>query len=73
MVITKELFASYLNCQTKAYLKNLAMPLICVGSLIAALPGAVASQEWGWLVMALVVATLGWGIEQWKLPAAKSS
>jgi hypothetical protein len=25
MVITKELFVSYLNCQTKAYLKNTAI------------------------------------------------
>ena len=53
-------------------MKGWAMPLICVGSLIAALPGALASPGWGWLVMAIVVATLGWGVEQWKLRAAKS-
>ena len=54
-------------------MKGWAMALICLGSLIAALPGALASQEWGWLIMAIGVATLGWGIEQWKLRAAKSS
>jgi predicted branched-subunit amino acid permease len=54
-------------------MKGWAMPLICLGSLMAALPGALASQEWGWLIMAISVATLGWGIEQWKLRAAKSS
>jgi predicted branched-subunit amino acid permease len=53
-------------------MKGWAMPLICAGSLIAALPGALASPGWGWLVMAIVVATLGWGVEQWKLRAAKS-
>jgi predicted branched-subunit amino acid permease len=54
-------------------MKGWAMPLICAGSLIAAVPGAFASPEWGWLIMAIVVATLGWGVEQWKLRAAKSS
>ena len=54
-------------------MKGWAMALICLGSLMVALPGALASQEWGWLVMAIGVATLGWGIEQWKLRATKSS
>ena len=54
-------------------MKGWAMGLICLGSLMAALPGALASQEWGWLIMAIGIATLGWGIEQWKLRAAKSS
>lgn len=54
-------------------MKGRAMPLICLGSLIAALPGALASSEWGWLMTAIVVATLGWGVEQWQLRAFKSS
>ena len=54
-------------------MKGWAMALICLGSLMAALPGALASQEWGWLIMAIGVATLGWGIERWKLRAAKLS
>jgi len=54
-------------------MKSWTMGLICLGSLMAALPGALASQEWGWLIMAIGIATLGWGIEQWKLRAAKSS
>ena len=47
-------------------MKGWAMPLICLGSLIAALPGALVDPGWGWLVMAVVVATLGWGTEHWK-------
>jgi len=54
-------------------MKSWAMGLICLGSLMTALPGALASQEWGWLIMAIGVATLGWGIERWKLRAAKLS
>lgn len=52
-------------------MKSRAMALICLGSLITALPGAFASPAWGWLATAIVVATLGWGWEQWKLHASK--
>jgi len=52
-------------------MKGWAMPLICLGSLIAALPGALANPGWGWLVMAIAVATLVWGVEQWKSRASK--
>jgi len=52
-------------------MKGWAMPLICLGSLIAALPGALVSPGWGWLVTAVLVATVGWGLEEWKLPASK--
>ena len=52
-------------------MKGWAMPLICLGSLIAALPGAALSPGWGWLVTAIVVATVGWGLEAWKLRASR--
>ena len=42
-----------------------------LGSLIAALPGAVVSPGWGWLVTAILVATLGWGLEQWKFRGSR--
>jgi branched chain amino acid efflux pump len=52
-------------------MKGWAMALICLGSLIAALPGAVVSPGWGWLVTAILIATLGWGLEEWKLRASE--
>jgi predicted branched-subunit amino acid permease len=52
-------------------MKGWAMPLICLGSLIAALPGALANPGWGWLFMAIAVATAVWGVEQWKSRASK--
>ena len=52
-------------------MKGRAMPLICLGSLAAALPGAVVSPGWGWLVTAIVVATLGWGFEEWELRGSR--
>ena len=60
-------FASLLVVEMKGW----AMPLICLGSVIAALPGALVSPVWGWLVTALLVATLGWGLEEWKSPDFK--
>jgi predicted branched-subunit amino acid permease len=52
-------------------MKGWAMPLICFASLIAALPGALLSPGWGWLVTAILVATMGWGLEEWKLRASR--
>lgn len=52
-------------------MKGWAMPLICLASLIAALAGALLSPGWGWLVTAILVATLGWGLEEWKLRVSR--
>jgi predicted branched-subunit amino acid permease len=52
-------------------MKGRAMPLICLGSLIAALPGMALSPGWGWLVTAILVATVGWALEEWKLRASR--
>jgi predicted branched-subunit amino acid permease len=50
-------------------MKGWAMALVCLGSLAAALPGVLASPGWGWLVTAILIATFGWSLEQWKLRA----
>jgi len=52
-------------------MKGWAMPLVCFTSLIAALPGALLSPGWGWLVTAILVATMGSGLEEWKLRASR--
>ena len=49
-----------------AEVKGWTMPVICALSLIASVPGALVSPAWGWIVAATVIATLGWGIEEWK-------
>jgi branched chain amino acid efflux pump len=54
-------------------MRGWAMPLICIASLIAAIPGALFSSGWGWLVTAIGVAILGWALEQWKRRASQSS
>ena len=41
------------------------MPLICLASLIATIPATLLSPDWGWIAMAIVVAMVGWSVEQW--------
>jgi predicted branched-subunit amino acid permease len=50
-------------------MKGWAMTLVCLVSLIAALPAVSVSPGWGWLVAAILTATVGWSLEQWKLRA----
>ena len=62
-------FAGLLVVEMKGWI----VPLICTVSVIAAVPGAAVSPGWGWLVTSLVVALVGWGVEEWNLHAARSS
>ena len=54
-----------------AEMKGWTMPLICLLSLIAAVPGAAASTAWGWIITATDIAIVGWIIDEWKSPASK--
>jgi predicted branched-subunit amino acid permease len=51
-------------------MKGWTMPLVCIASLLAAIPGALINSGWGWLVTAITIAILGWVLEQWKLRAS---
>jgi predicted branched-subunit amino acid permease len=51
-------------------MKGRTMALVCAVSLLAAIPGALISAGWGWLVTAISVAILGWALEQWKYRAS---
>jgi predicted branched-subunit amino acid permease len=62
-------FAGLLVIETRDW----APRLICLGSLGAALAGAWINPGWGWLVTSIAVATLGWGMEEWKSRASRSS
>jgi predicted branched-subunit amino acid permease len=52
-------------------MRGWAMPLICLGSLVAAIPGALMNPGWGWLTTAIVVATAIWELERWMQRALK--
>jgi predicted branched-subunit amino acid permease len=44
-------------------MRDRVVALVCLASLLAAVPGALMSPGWGWLITAVVVAILGWGLE----------
>jgi predicted branched-subunit amino acid permease len=54
-------------------MRGWTMPLICLASLIAAIPGALVTPGWGWLATSMAVAILGWSLEQWTSHGSKSS
>jgi len=48
-----------------AEMKGWTMPLICLASIVTAIPGALFNPGWGWLVTAAAIALLGWSLEKW--------
>jgi predicted branched-subunit amino acid permease len=54
-------------------MRGWTMPVICLTSLISAIPGALVTPGWGWLATSLAVAIVGWSLEQWVSHGSKSS
>src|SRR5207302_245055 len=46
-------------------MRGVILPLICLVSLVATVPAMVLSPDWGWIATAIIVATVGWSVEQW--------
>ena len=46
-------------------MRGRALPLICVTSLLLAVPATVLSPDWGWIITVILVATVGWKVERW--------
>lgn len=61
----KFMLPGYFACLLTMELRGKAALLIGVASFVAATPGALLNPNWGWLVTALAIGTLGWGMEQW--------
>ncbi len=61
----KFVLPGYFACMLVMEMRGWTAPIICLVSLIAAVPGALLSPNWGWLITAMIAATVGWGLEQW--------
>jgi len=55
----------YFACILALEIRDWFLRLVCLISLMVAVPTAVLSPEWGWLVASFVVATAIWSVEQW--------
>ena len=49
-----------------AEMKGKTMPLICLASIVAAIPGALLNAGWGWLLTSGLIAVFGWSLEKWR-------
>ncbi len=47
-------------------MRGWAMAIICLASLAAAVPGALANADWGWIITSIAIVTVGWSLEQWR-------
>jgi predicted branched-subunit amino acid permease len=54
-------FAGLLVVETRDWTTR----LICLVSLIVAVPAALANAGWGWIITATLIATVGWAFELW--------
>ena len=54
-------------------MRGWTMPLVSLVALIAAVPGALASPGWGWLLTAVMTAACVWALEEWRCRASKLS
>lgn len=68
----KFLLPGFFACLLATEIKGKTALWIAAASFFAVVPGALLNREWGWLGSALLIATVGWGIEQWKLRALRS-
>ena len=61
----KFILPGYFACLLASEVRGWTAVLVCVVSLFLAVPGALWNPDWGWIVTALAVATLGWGTKKW--------
>jgi len=47
-------------------LRDSTAVVVCVVALLAALPAALWNADWGWMLAAIAVATIGWRIDEWR-------
>lgn len=56
---------AYFACIFAIEIREWFLRLVCLISLLVAVPTAVFSPEWGWLATSVLVATCIWGVERW--------
>jgi predicted branched-subunit amino acid permease len=46
-------------------MRGWTIPLVCLASLLFAVPASVIASAWGWITVATLIAALGWVMSQW--------
>lgn len=60
----KFILPGYFACMLTSDLQGRTILFIGLASFFAGVPGALLNPNWGWLATALLLANVGWGIEQ---------
>jgi predicted branched-subunit amino acid permease len=61
----KFILPAYFACILVIDLRERMPAAVCLLSFACAVPAALWNADWGWMISAIVVATGGWGIEEW--------
>jgi predicted branched-subunit amino acid permease len=64
--VSKFILPAYFACILVIDLRERLPAAVCILSLLAAVPAALWNLDWGWMITAIVIATTGWRIEEWR-------
>jgi predicted branched-subunit amino acid permease len=62
----KFVLPGYFACIIAIELRERTGAIVFIASLLVAVPAAVWNPDWGWMIAAITVATVGWRIEEWR-------
>jgi hypothetical protein len=57
---------AYFACILVVDLREPIAAAVCIVAFLAAVPAALWNLDWGWMIAAIVVATIAWRIEEWR-------
>jgi predicted branched-subunit amino acid permease len=64
--VFKFILPAYFACILVIDLRERMPAAVCILSFLVAVPAALWNVDWGWMLAAIAVATIGWRIEEWR-------
>jgi predicted branched-subunit amino acid permease len=64
--IFKFILPAYFACILVIDMRERMPAAVCLLSFVVAVPAALWNADWGWMITAIVIATAGWRIEEWR-------
>ncbi|HEY3303104.1 MAG TPA: AzlC family ABC transporter permease [Candidatus Binatia bacterium] len=64
--VFKFILPAYFACILVVDLREPIAAAVCIVAFLAAVPAALWNLDWGWMIAAIVVATIAWRIEEWR-------
>jgi len=64
--VFKFILPAYFACILVIDLRGRMPAAVCILSFLVAVPAALWNVDWGWMIAAITVATIGWRIEEWR-------